>query len=143
MMFAWYTAIIVLLIRIMIYGFIGTLAGITVPMGRWGQEKVIGYLGNVLGMMLTPFVMGVAFFAALAARVIYMAVLPVMLKTLELMGMSQAFTSMVIAFCGPFFVIVPCAAVIYKTPSYLSGIIGHLFTAQTGIESRLRAPLAK
>lgn len=146
MMFAWYTAIIVLLIRIMIYGFIGTLAGITVPMGRWGQEKVIGYLGNVLGMMLTPFVMGVAFFAALAARVMYMAVLPVMLKTLELMGMnpiSQAFTSMVLAFCGPFFVIVPCAAVIYKTPSYLSGIIGHLFTAQTGIESRLRAPLAK
>ena len=146
MMFAWYTAVIVLLIRVLIYGFVGTLAGITIPMGRWGQEKAAGYAGNILGMMLTPFVMGVAFFTALAARVVYMAALPIMLETLKLMGMnpaSQMFTAMVIAFCGPFFVIIPCAAVIYKTPSYLSGIIGHLFTAQTGIESRLRAPLAK
>ncbi len=143
--FAWYAALCVLVVRTMLYGFLGTCIAILVPMGTWGQQKIVAFFSNLIAFILTPFVMGIGWFVGLAVRALYLVISTMLIAIVEVVaakGMLGFLAVLLACMTMPFFFIMPIAYLFFRVPTYLSHIVGQVFTAGMGVAERMRAPLA-
>jgi hypothetical protein len=144
--FAWYAALCVLVVRMMLYGFLGTGMAIFVPMGRWGRQKITTFLSNLIAFILTPIVMAVGWFVALVVRVLYLQISNVViLVTCNVtQGSVVGFFAVFLATMTlPLFFVMPLCYLFFRTPAYLSHVVGNVFSAGMGVAERMRAPLAR
>jgi hypothetical protein len=130
----------------MLYGFLGTGMAIFVPMGRWGRQKITTFLSNLIAFILTPIVMAVGWFVALVVRVLYLQISNVViLVTCNVtQGSVVGFFAVFLATMTlPLFFVMPLCYLFFRTPAYLSHVVGNVFSAGMGVAERMRAPLAR
>jgi hypothetical protein len=142
--FAWYVALCVLAVRMMLYAFLGTGMAILVPMGRWGRQKIVSYFSNLLAFILMPILMAIGWFIGLVVRTLYLPATSVFLHlTSNISGEFGFMAKLLAIMLMPYFFIIPIVLILFRGPAYLSHILGNVFSAGMGTAERIRAPLAR
>jgi hypothetical protein len=142
--FAWYMALCVLVVRMMLYAFLGTGMAILVPMGRWGRQKIVSYFSNLLAFILMPVLMAIGWFIGLVVRALYLQTTNIFIYlTNNISGYLGFLAKLLAIMTMPFFFIMPIVLILFRGPAYLSHILGHVFSAGMGTAERMRAPMAR
>ena len=141
---AFFFAVLSIMFRTLMYSVLGVMQAFMLPFGKWGTQKIVAYLSNILAFFLSPVLLAFIWFAGLIARELYimlMKVIPdyllaasgevgILLYLITFLSLSCAF-------------ILPLCLALTRTSSYLSNIIGGIFQSGISADARFRTLMSK
>ena len=139
--YAWYLAIVVYLLRTLIALFLIPVTAVMIPMGRWGQGKLEILFGKILQIFLTPMVMTGLFVIVSLIHSLWQG--PISAMMMPLIDYQSSQSSGEILLLLIFHIIIPLALVsgllgtFLHAPKYISQSIGtQVFHSHSGQEGK-------
>ncbi len=141
---AFYLCLVGLIIRMFFYAAIGLVKAFCLPLGEWGKNKLISYLGNIATLFLTPCFLVIWVYVAIAVYTLYIPIGEFIFQWINSCLAGSAghdIALFVAALVIPSLFFMPCIYTGFRIPDYLGHVFGQVFRSGTNAEGRLKAPL--
>ncbi len=141
----YFIAVMSIVFRTLLYGALCLIQAFMLPFGRWGTQKVVAYLSNVIAFLLTPIVLAFIWFIGLIVRDIFLQLAQLIPDFLAEANTGETGLLMYLITLLSMCVvcIMPICAALTRTSSFLSNVIGGVFQAGFSSEARMRTFMAK
>lgn len=143
---AFYFAVLSIMFKTLAYAALGVMQAFMLPFGKWGSNKIVAYLSNIIAFFLAPTLLSFVWFVGLVARDMYVMLMHVIPDYLLAAGPGSqinVFMYLITFLALSTAFILPLCLALTRTSNYLSHIIGNVFQSGLSADARFRTLMAK